>query len=226
MRPLFILDDRLKACAAFVRDGAKLVDIGTDHAYLPIWLARAGKISHAIAADVKSAPLEIAQKNILKYNADDLVVVRLSNGLSKISRNDVDEVVIAGMGGHTIVSILDKCDWIEDPAVHLILQPMTADNVLREFLFKRNFNIIKEVAVKSSNHVYTVMLVQFKGKAFAWHQVDTYIGKLDASSCAYEYLQRQIRHLRNKKNDPNVNKDELKRIIYEISNHVGGEPSG
>lgn len=220
MRPLFTLDDRLKACADFVQKGARLVDIGTDHAYLPIWLARAGKIKHAIAADVKLAPLESARKNISKYSVKDTVDVCLSDGLIMIDPNEVDDIVIAGMGGQTIVQILDRCQWVEDPCLRFILQPMTADNVLREFLFKKKFQIVKEVAVKSGGHVYAVMLAQFVGDEFAWSLADTYIGKLDASPCACEYLQRQIRHLQNKKNDPSLDKDELEHTIGEIASYI------
>lgn len=223
MRPLFTLDERLQACATFVREGAKLVDVGTDHAYLPICLAKSGRIKYAIATDVKYAPLAVAQKNILKYEAKDMVDVCLSDGLSRINQSEVDDIVIAGMGGQTIVQILDKCQWIEDPSLHLILQPMTADNVLREFLFTKKFQIIKEVAVKSGDHVYAVMLAHFVGEEFAWSQADTYIGKLDASPYACEYLERQIKHLQNQKNDPSSDQEGLERIISEISEHISNK---
>lgn len=233
MRPLFTLDDRLQACADFVRDGARLVDVGTDHAYLPIYLARSGKIKYAIATDIKYAPLAIAQKNILKYGIKDMVEVRLSDGFSRIRQSEVDDIVISGMGGQMIVQILDKCQWIQDPSLHLILQPMTADNVLREFLFTKKFQIIKEVVVKSGNHVYAVMLAHFIGKEFVWSQADTYISKLDTSPYACEYLERQVKHLKNKKNDPRLDQDELECTICEIVAHIskqksdiGGEPSG
>ena len=79
-RRLFQLDDRLTLCANFVREGVRLADIGTDHGYLPIYLAKTGKITRGIAADINIGPLQKAAMHIKKYHAEDLVEARLSNG--------------------------------------------------------------------------------------------------------------------------------------------------
>ena len=92
-RPLFTLEPRLQLCADWVRPGVKMADIGTDHGYLPIWLAKQGKISHGIAADIALAPLRAAQRNIGRYHAQGLVHARLSDGLAQVFPHEADDVV-------------------------------------------------------------------------------------------------------------------------------------
>lgn len=95
----FSLDNRLALCADFVRDGAKVADIGTDHAYLPVWLCRIGRCDTAIAADINPLPLERGIETINNSGLNNRIEARLSNGLEKISGDEADDIVIAGMGG-------------------------------------------------------------------------------------------------------------------------------
>lgn len=113
MRPLFQLDPRLSLCASFVPAGAKLADIGTDHGYLPIWLAKTGRVIHAVAADLRPGPLERAKENVRKYQVEDIVELRLSDGLQAFLPEEADFIVIAGMGGEVIASILGAAPWAE-----------------------------------------------------------------------------------------------------------------
>ena len=94
----FSLDNRLALCADFVRDGAKVADIGTDHAYLPVWLCRIGKCDTAIAADINPLPLERGIETINNSGLNNRIEARLSNGLEKILGDEADDIVIAGMG--------------------------------------------------------------------------------------------------------------------------------
>ena len=105
------LDSRLLMCADFVRKDAKLADIGTDHAYLPLWLCLSGKCPSAIAADINPEPLSRGEAAIKNANAENLVKTRLSNGLEKIASGEADDVVIAGMGGELISTILVNCPF-------------------------------------------------------------------------------------------------------------------
>ena len=93
----FSLDNRLALCANFVRDGAKVADIGTDHAYLPVWLCRIGRCDTAIAADINPLPLERGIETINNSGLNNRIEARLSNGLEKISGDEADDIVIAGM---------------------------------------------------------------------------------------------------------------------------------
>ena len=130
MRPLFQLDPRLSLCASFVPAGAKLADIGTDHGYLPIWLAKTGRVIHAVAADLRPGPLERAKENVRKYQVEDIVELRLSDGLQAFLPEEADFIVIAGMGGEVIASILGALP-AEGNRRRLVLQPMTRAEELR-----------------------------------------------------------------------------------------------
>ena len=134
---LFHLDPRLGAIAALVPEGAVLYDIGTDHARLPVWLAVNGKIRRAVASDVAEKPLVIARRNVERFGVQDRVTVRLWDGIPPEAREDADCIVVAGMGGETIVSILEAADWLRERDIPLILQPMSKKEVLRAWLAGR-----------------------------------------------------------------------------------------
>lgn len=121
-------------CADFVRQNARLADIGTDHAYLPLWLCLNGTCPSAIAADINPDPLSRGQAAIMNFNAEHLISTRLSNGLENIGENEADDFVIAGMGGELIATILDSCAYAKNSEKHFILQPMTKSEVLIKYL--------------------------------------------------------------------------------------------
>ena len=135
MNEPFKLDLRLMLCASFVRQDAKVADIGTDHAYLPVWLCKKGIAKSALACDIGQEPLQNGIKTIEKYNACDVVKARLCNGLSAIEENEVDDIIIAGMGGETIADIIGSWKYSKNPEKHFILQPMTKPQFLINFLY-------------------------------------------------------------------------------------------
>lgn len=198
MRRLLNLDDRLSLCAEFVRSGARLADIGTDHAYLPVWLAVNGKISYAVASDVRPLPLERGRENIVKYKVEDKVAVRLSDGLNKISDDEVDDIVIAGMGGELICDILRKALWVKSRDKHLILQPMTRANLLREYLYSSGYIIDKEKACVHNRKNYSVISAYFVGESIG-KEVEPYklfIGELDMNdTLSVEYAKNILKKL-------------------------------
>ena len=128
------LDNRLKLCSDFVRKGAKLADIGTDHAYLPVWLCRIGRCPSALAADINPEPLKRGEGTIIESGLSDRIETRLSDGLKEIRRDEADDIVIAGMGGELIAKILSECSFATDSSKHFILQPMTRSEVLIAWL--------------------------------------------------------------------------------------------
>ena len=113
-KKLFQLDRRLQTCASMVRENHVLADIGTDHAYLPIWLVKKEVIKKAIASDINMGPLQKAAFNIRRYNVGKQVDARLSDGLELIFPNEADDIVIAGMGGELIADIIEKAPWLKD----------------------------------------------------------------------------------------------------------------
>ncbi len=194
------LDKRLLCCANLIRPNCRVVDVGTDHAYLLIWLAQNKMIKYGIASDLRKGPLANAIDNIKKYKVDNILEARLSDGLLNIKENEVDDIVIAGMGGELISQIIKGAEWLKNKDKHLILQPMTCAKELREFLYKEGYDILKENTVLSSSRVYSVMLARFSHTSREVHELYPYIGKIldnyDYSTGIY--IKREIRDLKNK----------------------------
>lgn len=176
---VFSLGARLEACAAFVREGKVSADIGTDHAYLPIWLVLNGKIPRAYASDINEEPIKSALTNIEKYHLSDKIIVFTANGLAQIPASEVDDIVIAGMGGDNIAGILDSVGWIKNPRYRLILQPMSRAEKLREYLYRHHFDIIAEEPICEANRIYTVICAEYSENPLHFSELDYYIGRLD-----------------------------------------------
>lgn len=193
------LDERLYLCAKNVRLGSTVADVGADHAYLAIWLVLNGVCPRAIATDLRAGPLLNAQKNILKYGAADKIETRLSDGLDAVFPAEVEDIVIAGMGGELIMQIIERADWLKDPTKHLVLQPMSGELELREFLASQQFKIVAEQAVVSCGKVYTVMSVFFDANFRRCDELYPYIGRLGDDLTAENrlYIEREIRDLSN-----------------------------
>lgn len=150
------LQPRLQCIADCVPQGAYLADIGTDHGYLPVYLLQQGCISGAIASDINAAPLEHARRTAETYGVE--LDLRLCPGLDAIACGEADTVVIAGMGGETIVAILESAGW-DWRGVTLLLQPMTKTELLRRWLTEHGFRISAERLVRDKGTIYTVMTV-------------------------------------------------------------------
>lgn len=154
---LIDLDNRLKTVSDYIHQDATVADIGTDHAFLAVYLIQNNKAKSVIAADIGELPLASAKRTIEHFGLQEKVTLRLSNGLEKFKSDEFDTLVIAGMGGELISSILMNSPFAFDSNKHFILQPMSRADYLREFLLKNNFQIIDETAVFANNKVYTVI---------------------------------------------------------------------
>lgn len=158
------LTPRLKAVADLVRPGGVIADIGTDHAYLPVYLTKSGCNPKAFACDIKKGPLERAKKTIAAYDAAEYVSPVLCDGLSGVAY--ADDIILAGMGGELIANILAQCEFVKDPRVHLILQPMTAIPQLRSYLCLAGFEIKNEMVVKEYPKLYLIIEASYTGLTF------------------------------------------------------------
>ncbi len=193
---LFSLDNRLKLCADFVRQGTTLADIGTDHAYLPIWLVQNGIVKKALACDINEGPLNSGKADVEKYKLSDKITLRLSDGLKNVRENEADDIVIAGMGGELIAKILSDCSFAKNKDKHYILQPMTKCEVLIRYLYENGFEIIEQKACVSDNKHYTVMLVTYTGVSEKKDESFYYTGKLDSKDeHSKEYLKHVLKNL-------------------------------
>ena len=151
------LTPRLRALADLVPQEARLADVGTDHAYLPVWLLLQGRISRAIAADLREGPLNRARETARQYQVEDKVSFRLCDGLSLVDREEVDVISIAGMGGETIAAILQAAPWAREKL--LLLQPMTSFPDLRLWLQQHAYAIQRERIVREGERLYTIWVV-------------------------------------------------------------------
>ena len=152
------LTSRLQLLADWVPEGAAFADIGTDHAYLPVWLVTNGRVSHAIASDLRKGPLERAKETGRTYGAEG-IDYRLGSGLDTVQPHEADTIAIAGMGGETIASILTAAPWTADGNHTLLLSPHTKAELLRRYLMENGYAILREALVRDRGTLYPVMLV-------------------------------------------------------------------
>ncbi len=173
------LDKRLMCAYNFVREESRVADIGTDHGYLICRLLKDKKITHGYACDINELPLENAKKTARENNIENISFV-LCDGLVGVPENDVDDIIIAGMGGELIVKILSNAPFAKQK--HLILQPMTKADNLRRYLYQNGFFIEEETAVKDQKHHYTVMSVYHNGETKEVDEIFAQIGKLTSNT--------------------------------------------
>ena len=154
------LSPRLQLLADWVPDGARIADVGTDHAFLPVWLMLNGKVSSAIASDLREGPLARGAETAEEYGLADHIEMRLCSGLAGIDPTEVDVVIIAGMGGENIAQILAAAPWTSDGKHTVLLQPMSKMDLLRHFLSDNGYEITREQLVRDRGTVYPVMEVK------------------------------------------------------------------
>ena len=191
------LKGRLFLCAQYVREGSRLADIGTDHAYLPIALCEAGRCPSALACDVNPLPLQSARENIARRGLSDRIETRLGDGLAPVGSDEADDIVIAGMGGELIADILAACGWIRDPLKRLILQPMTRHEALIRWLYAIGFVIDLQGAVTDSGKSYTVLCAHYDGTPRDCDDLTAAVGLLRPDSAdSVAFLQKCLRRLK------------------------------
>lgn len=152
-----ILSPRLKIIADSIQGFETMADIGSDHAYLPIYLVKNKRVKSAIATDVKSGPVEISKERLKSNKVEARVSVRQGNGLQIIKPGETEVIVIAGMGGILISDILDKDATVAESSKLLILQPMRDSDKVRKWLCGHGFDIIDEELVKDQDRIYEVI---------------------------------------------------------------------
>ncbi len=188
---MYILSERLKVIAEQIK-GGRIADIGTDHGYLPIFLVSNRNADKVIACDLREKPLKNAQSNIEKSGAQN-IELRLCDGLDGIKENEVDTVIIAGMGGEVISGIIERCNWIKSPCYTLFLQPMTAADTLRTYLADNGFSVLGETAVLDSDKLYSVMKIKFDGKRRSLSPEQLYIGTITPDTdTSVLYIKKQL----------------------------------
>ena len=193
------LSARLACVASLVPAGARVADIGSDHAYLPAALVLDGKIDFAIAGEVVKGPYENAVREIKDHQLEGQVIPRLADGLAAIEPADkVDTITIAGMGGSLIASILEKDKNKLTGIKRLVLQPNVGESQLREWLMNNYYQIMNEKIIEEDNHIYEIIVAEPSVVPFRYSKYELDFGPflLENKGPVFrkkwqEYLQRE-----------------------------------
>ncbi len=194
---------RLSAIADMVTEGNRLVDVGCDHGYLPVYLVQNGKIPAAIAMDVRKGPLSRAQEHIRQYGLEEYIKTRLSDGLEALEAGEGDTLVIAGMGGPLMERILTDGASVRDSFSELILQPQSDIPHFRRFIQNEGWEIVEENMIEEEGKFYPMMRVQKaqmplfeKRESDLPYSLEEAFGKflLDSGNLVLlQYLKRELR---------------------------------
>lgn len=158
------LTNRLLKIASLVTPNKRLADIGTDHGYIPVYLLNKNIINFAILADINKGPLENARKEIKRNKLANKVDLRLGSGIEVLKKGEVDEIIIAGMGGILIGELLEANKEVAHEAEKLILQPMQAQDELRKYLLNNGYEILDECLEKEDFRLYEIIVTKYTGK--------------------------------------------------------------
>ena len=152
---------RLMSAVKYVRQGAFFADIGTDHAYLPIYLLSIGRIERAVLADINRGPLLSARENAKSAGVIDKVELVLTDGAAELSCRGITDVAIFGMGGELIADIIGRAPFLKDEKIRLILQPMTKAEYLCDYLISEGFSVIGESYTADAGKFYRTVCVEY-----------------------------------------------------------------
>lgn|SRR5699024_5975080 len=221
------LSKRLKTVSQFVKKSEKVADIGSDHAYLPIYLIQHRLIPAAIAGEVVEGPFQNAKKKAKDYQLEDKISVRFGNGLHILNGEDeIGTVTICGMGGLLIANILNEGinKQILSKSTRLVLQPNNAEKDLRLFLQINQYEIIKEAIVEEHNKIYEVIVAEYKSEKIKYSEDELTFGPLllkKKTSTFYKKWQAELNihenileQLRNTKNIKKI--EAIQEKIHQI----------
>lgn len=192
------LSDRLAAIASMVAPGKRLVDIGTDHAYIPVKLCTEGTVPSAVAADINAGPLAKAEANIFVNGLIGSVTPVLSDGFEDIEVKGGETAVIAGMGGPTIMGIIERGGEKVLKLGELILEPQSRESDVRQFLVRNGFEIKDEAMVSEDGKFYSLMKAVYTGEKTELSEVEAFYGPCLLSRrdpVLLRFLEKQLEEL-------------------------------
>lgn len=228
------LSARLACVASLVPAGARVADIGSDHAYLPAALVLDGKINFAIAGEVVKGPYENAVHEIKDHQLEGQVIPRLADGLAAIEPADkVDTITIAGMGGSLIASILEKGKNKLTEIKRLVLQPNVGESQLREWLMNNHYQIMTEKIIEEDNHIYEIIVAEPSVVPFRYSKYELDFGPflLENKGPIFkkkwqEYLQREAHVIdqMQKAQQPPVKKiNEINEFLSQVKEAIAND---
>ena len=217
------LNARLLCAAELTRQDATFADIGTDHAYLPLFLLESGKIKFAYCCDINEGPLASARKNAEERGRLSETEFILTDGATVLKDKGITDYAICGMGGELIADIIERAPHLKDENVNLILQPMTKQERLREYLASAGFNISQESYSFDAGKYYVCLCAQYKGEGRKISDLEAIAGSPDTTylgeECRQKYLENKLNSLiraKNGKVDAGIDCTQDERLIESL----------
>lgn len=155
------LSNRLKTISNLINNVKSIVDVGTDHGYIPIYLVGNSILDYAVASDINKGPVEKAKNNVKDFNLGNKISCRLGGGLTTVKPREVDAAIIAGMGGNLIRDIIEESKGVFKTLDYAVLQPVQNPEVLREYIYKSGYTILDEIIVKDEEKYYEIIKVKY-----------------------------------------------------------------
>lgn len=171
------LSSRLQALAELVPPGAAVIDVGTDHAMLPVWLVQSGRSRRVLATDIRSGPLKNAASLIEKTGTAEHITLFQTDGLRGVDPAGWDAVILAGMGGETMISILSAAPWTKEGPL-LVLSPHSRRAKLRSFLVESGYCITSERLTEDAGRIYPILTAK-GGESRRYSPAELHLGRLD-----------------------------------------------
>ncbi len=227
------LNKRLLCASEFVRQDAYFADIGTDHAYLPLFLLECGRISSAVCADINRGPLEIAKRNASEAGLSDRISFVLTDGAAGLSGMGITDYAICGMGGELIADIIERSPHLMCDGVRLILGPMSKQAHLRRYLAGKGFSIKNERYSYDAEKYYLTIVAEYNGEVRSITEFEAEFGNVpprdEFSPEMNGYFERKIKALKkiiDGKKSGNADKTEEEALLSEFIKRAGDSLDG
>jgi tRNA (adenine22-N1)-methyltransferase len=218
---------RLLSVAKEVRQDATVADIGTDHAYLPIFLLKTGVARFAYLTDINEGPLARAKENAEAAGLSGRFECILTDGAAALSGLSVTDFCICGMGGELIRDIISRAAFLRDGSIQLLLQPMSREGALREYLFKEGFSIEKEIYSFDAGKYYAAFSVKFTGERLAPSAIECECGRVGVkivdTECYRGYLNKKLdayKRIVNGKREAGLSAPDEEKILAEYESRL------
>lgn len=160
-----IISNRLRFISNLIDNVDSIIDVGTDHGYVPIDLLKKGTVKKVIASDINKGPVERARENVLLSGLSDRADCRLGGGFKTIRPGEVDAGIIAGMGGNLIRDIIEEDMEVFKHLKYVIAQPVQNPEVLRKYVLEKGFNLEDEWIIFDEGKYYEIMKISYNSKS-------------------------------------------------------------
>lgn len=223
------ISQRLLWFADRVRSGVTFADIGTDHAKLPVYLVKCGKVARAIASDIGEGPIARARAYIGVNGLGDKISSFVGDGIAHLNIEAPADIAICGMGGETIINIINGAMFVKNRNIRLLLQPMTDFAILRNYLAENGFAPVDEDIIESDGRMYQCMVVEYIGEAYMLDSVEAELGALcikKRSDTFLKYVQRRyniVKKCHDGKIKANLDVSEEKNLLTDYDKILKGE---